>query len=65
MMALAHPDAHIVGISAVHGNVNVAAVGRNIARVLALCGASHLPFYLGADEPLVAVAMDASFVSLR
>ncbi|EFN51205.1 hypothetical protein CHLNCDRAFT_33132 [Chlorella variabilis] len=64
MLVLAHPDAHIVGISAVHGNVDVARVGRNIARVLTLCGRTELPFYLGADEPLVppaAAVDDASF----
>ena len=68
MLVLAHPDAHIVGISAVHGNVDVARVGRNIARVLTLCGRTELPFYLGADEPLVppaAAVDDASFVSGR
>lgn len=54
MMALAHPEADIVGISAVHGNVGVAQVGRNIARILTLCGSGHVPFCLGADEPLVA-----------
>ena len=63
MLALAHPGAEVVGISAGHGNVGVAQVGRNIARLLTLCGRPDLPFYLGADEPLVAAAMDASFVS--
>jgi pyrimidine-specific ribonucleoside hydrolase len=63
MLALAHPGTEVVGISAVHGNVDVQRVGSNIARVLTLCGCRDVPFYLGADEPLVAAAMDASFVS--
>lgn len=53
MMALAHPGTRVVGVSAVHGNAGVAAVGRNIARVLALCGAAGVPFYIGAGEPLL------------
>jgi inosine-uridine nucleoside N-ribohydrolase len=63
LLALAHPDVEVMGISAVHGNVAVQRVGQNIARVLTLCGRLDIPFYLGADEPLVAPAMDASFVS--
>jgi len=61
MMMLAQPSVDVVGISAVHGNVGVAQVGQNIARVLTLCGRPEVPFYLGADEPLVAPAMDASY----
>lgn len=54
MMALAHPGTRVVGVSAVHGNAGVAAVGRNVARVLTLCGAAGVPFFLGAGEPLLA-----------
>lgn len=61
MLILARPDVEVVGISAVHGNVAVRQVGRNIARILTLCARLDIPFYLGADEPLVAPSMDASF----
>ncbi len=63
MLALAAPGVELLGISAVHGNVAVDQVGRNIGRILTLCGRGDVPFCLGADEPLVAPAMDASYVS--
>ena len=56
LMALAHPGTRVVGVSAVHGNAAVAAVGRNVARVLALCGAAGVPFSIGADKALRAPA---------
>ncbi|KAL4857438.1 Pyrimidine-specific ribonucleoside hydrolase RihA [Chlorella vulgaris] len=61
MLALAHADTSIVGISAVHGNVDVRKVALNIARILTLCDRIDVPFHCGADEPLTAAAMDASF----
>ncbi|KAL4448857.1 hypothetical protein ABPG77_007574 [Micractinium sp. CCAP 211/92] len=61
MLALAAPGVELLGISAVHGNAAVDQVGRNIGRILTLCGRGDVPFFLGADEPLVAPAMDASY----
>lgn len=62
MLALAAPDVELIGVSGVHGNVGVEQVGRNIGRILTLCSRDDVPFFLGADEPLVAPAMDASYV---
>ncbi|KAL4422833.1 hypothetical protein ABPG75_009030 [Micractinium tetrahymenae] len=61
MLALSAPEVELVGVSAVHGNVGVTQVGRNIGRILTLCGRPEVPFFLGADEPLVAPSMDASY----
>ncbi|DBA75224.1 TPA: hypothetical protein ACH3X1_010518 [Trebouxia sp. C0004] len=58
LLALTSPNVELVGISAVHGNVGMSQVLRNIARVLTLCSRPDIPFYAGADEPLLAYSMD-------
>lgn len=58
LLALTAPNVELVGISAVHGNVGMSQVLRNIARVLTLCSRPDIPFYAGADEPLLAYSMD-------
>ncbi|KAL3143413.1 hypothetical protein ABBQ38_002237 [Trebouxia sp. C0009 RCD-2024] len=63
LVALTAPNVEIVGISAVHGNVGMSQVIKNIARVLTLCGRPDIPVYAGADEPLLAHSMDAAHQS--
>ncbi|KAL0028299.1 hypothetical protein WJX79_008293 [Trebouxia sp. C0005] len=58
LLALTAPNVELVGISAVHGNVGMSQVLRNVARVLTLCSRPDIPFYAGADEPLLAYSMD-------
>ncbi|KAK9791840.1 hypothetical protein WJX73_008052 [Symbiochloris irregularis] len=57
LLALAQ-GVQLEGISAVHGNTNVTQVTHNIARILALRGRLDIPVYVGAGEPLLAVAAD-------
>ncbi|KAK9814425.1 hypothetical protein WJX72_005766 [[Myrmecia] bisecta] len=61
MLALAAPGVDVVGISIVHGNVDVTKVSKNVARILTLCDRQDIPYYVGADEPLLGQPMDASF----
>ncbi len=36
---------------------------KNVARVLQVAGRLDVPFYLGADEPLLGDVIDAAYVS--
>jgi inosine-uridine nucleoside N-ribohydrolase len=53
MMALAHPDVRLVGITAVSGNVGVEQVTENVLRLLAYFGRSDIPVYRGASHALL------------
>ncbi len=58
MMALAHPNTHILAITAVHGNVLLEQVTRNVALVLEQMDAPEIPVFPGAARPLVAAPLD-------
>lgn len=49
---LAHPDADVVGIGSVHGNLDAAQGARNVLDLLALAGATGIPVAVGAADPL-------------
>ena len=61
LMALTHPNTIVSAITMVTGNVHVTAVSKNVPRVLDICDAD-IPFYVGADTPLVAPYVDAAHV---
>jgi len=61
LMALAHPDTTVSAITMVTGNVHVTAVTQNVPRILDVCNAD-VPFFIGADMPLVAPYVDAAHV---
>ncbi|BDA41404.1 Pyrimidine-specific ribonucleoside hydrolase RihA [Coccomyxa sp. Obi] len=61
LLALAAPNVDLIGISTVHGNVGVAKVVRNVARILKVADRLDVPFYLGSDEPLLGQPIDAAF----
>lgn len=61
MMALTHPDTEISAITMVMGNVPVTAVSKNVPRILDVFDA-NVPFYVGADRPLVTPYVDAAYV---
>jgi pyrimidine-specific ribonucleoside hydrolase len=53
-LAARHPHAELLGVTAVHGNVELAQTAANALRVLALAGRSDVPVAAGAERPLVA-----------
>ncbi|MFW6223994.1 MAG: nucleoside hydrolase, partial [Spirochaetota bacterium] len=59
MMALAHPDVEVIGITTVSGNVDVAQVTENVLRLLAYFDRSDIPVYRGASHALVQGAVRA------
>lgn len=61
LMALTHPDTDVSAITMVTGNVHVTAVTKNVPRVLDVCDVD-VPFFIGADTPLVAPYVDATHV---
>ena len=60
LYALAAPDARLVGVSAVAGNVGLAKAARNTRAVLALAGRADVPVWEGAAAPLLGHVDDAS-----
>lgn len=62
MMALAHPDVEVIGITTVSGNVDVGQVTENVLRLLAYFDRSDIPVYHGASHALVQGAVRASGV---
>lgn len=60
LMALAHPDFDVVGITTLNGNVSLPNVERNVGTILNAFGAGHIPIYRGAGRPLLVNAPDAS-----
>jgi purine nucleosidase len=62
LYACAAPEAHVVGVSTVVGNVSLAAATRNTRAVLALAGRSDIPVWPGAATPLSTAAGDARHV---
>ena len=60
LYALGRPDAQLLGVCAVVGNVSLAAATRNTRAVLALAGRSDIPVWPGAAAPLLGDPSDAS-----
>ena len=60
LYALAAPDARLLGVSAVAGNVGLAKAARNSRAVLALAGRADVPVWEGATAPLLGHIEDAS-----
>ena len=61
LMALIHPETEVSAITMVAGNVPVAAVAKNVPRILDVFDAD-VPFFVGADLPLVTPYVDAADV---
>ena len=53
MLALGHPEAEVVGVTAVGGNVPLEHVVPNVFEVLHVMGAEGVPVFPGAHEPLL------------
>jgi inosine-uridine nucleoside N-ribohydrolase len=53
MMALAHPEIEVIGITTVSGNVDVEQVTENVLRLLAFFDRSEVPVYRGASHALL------------
>jgi inosine-uridine nucleoside N-ribohydrolase len=62
LYACAAPEAHILGVSTVVGNVSLAAATRNTRAVLMLAGRGDIPVWPGAAIPLSTTAGDARHV---
>lgn len=61
LLALASPELKVLGVTAVHGNVGLPLTLRNTGVVLALAG-SEVPYFAGADRPLVRESITAAAV---
>ena len=62
LYACADPDAKILGVSTVVGNVTLTSATRNTRAVLAMIGRSDIPVAPGAATPLSTAPTDASVV---
>ena len=60
LYALADPDARLLGVSTVAGNVDVVKATRNTRAVLALAGRADIAVWPGSAAPLLKPAHDAS-----
>src|SRR5258708_37276599 len=60
LYACAAPEAEIVGVSTVLGNVSLAAATRNTRAVLALAGRADIPVWPGAGTVISIAVRDAS-----
>jgi len=56
------PEARLIGVSTLAGNVPVDLATENTLRVLNWCGASEVPVFRGASQPLVASYASATHV---
>ena len=65
LYACAHPEAHILGVSTVVGNVSLAAATRNTRAVLALARRADIPVWPGAPTAISISVRDASEVHGR
>ena len=52
LLALASPELHVVGVTAVAGNVPLALTALNARKLVALAGRTDVPVRAGADAPL-------------
>jgi len=64
LLAFASPETQVLGVTAVHGNVPLQQGVRNTGVVLALAGerAAGVPYFAGADRPLLREGMTATQV---
>src|SRR5208337_1965174 len=62
LYACAEPQAHVLGVSTVVGNVSLETATRNTRAVLALAGRGDIPVWPGAATPLSNFAADARAV---
>ncbi len=62
LYACAEPQAHVLGVSTVVGNVSLETATRNTRAVLALAGRGDIPVWPGAATPLSNFATDARAV---
>jgi purine nucleosidase len=60
--ACASPEADILGVTTVSGNVDLQRATRNTRAVLALAGRSDIPVWPGCRRPILREAEDASYV---
>ncbi|SEI85942.1 purine nucleosidase [Deinococcus reticulitermitis] len=62
LLAFASPELDILGVTAVHGNVPLPLALRNAGVILALAGerAEGVPYFAGADRPLLRGAITAT-----
>jgi purine nucleosidase len=58
IMALAHPDVRVLGLTTVAGNVGLEQATRNALLTIEICGADA-PVFMGAGQPLVRALQDA------
>jgi purine nucleosidase len=58
MMALAHPDVRVIGLTTVAGNVGLEQATRNALLTAEICGADA-PVFMGAGQPLTRALQDA------
>lgn len=61
-LAVRSPEARLVGVSTLAGNVPVDLATENTRRVLSWCGADDIPVFRGASRPLVAEYQSATHV---
>lgn len=61
LLALASPELNVLGVTAVHGNVGLPLTTHNTGVVLALAD-SGVPYFVGADRPLVRGSLTAASV---
>jgi len=54
MIALAHRELEVLGLTTVNGNVGVKQVTENVLRLLPVLGREDIPVYGGASRPLIA-----------
>ncbi len=60
--ACASPEADILGVTTVSGNVDLQRATRNTRAVLAMAGRSDIPVWPGCGRPILREAEDASYV---
>lgn len=60
--ACASPEADILGVTTVSGNVDLQRATRNTRAVLALAGRGDIPVWPGCSRPILREAEDASYV---
>jgi len=65
MIALAHTELQVLGVTTVNGNVGVKQVTENVLRLLPVLGREDIPVYRGASRPLIAQPHPASGVHGR
>src|SRR5579863_8424298 len=62
LYACAAPEANILGVSTVAGNVDLARATRNTRAVLALAGRADIPVWPGCMRPIMREPEDASVI---